>query len=139
MLIHFPGTDSNLRPRIMKEWEDRLLNDRNLYNVPLNETRAYTNTTEFWENGAKHEEARQKDYWRHYHLMAYDVGPKEDDITRTGVKEIQERMKDINNQTEIDMAIKAFQDERITLKREAYRRFYAEMLNGTRPDKTNAV
>jgi len=139
MLIHFPGTDSNLRPRIMKEWEDRRVMNRDMYNVPLNQTRAYTNTTEFWQNGAKHEEQRQKDYWRHYHLMAFDVGPKEDDVTRAGVKEIEDRMKGVNSQAEINAAVKAFKEERIPPKREAYRKAYAEMLNGTRPDKTHPV
>lgn len=122
----------------MKEWEDRRVANVNLYNVPGNETRVYTNTTEFWKNGAKHEEERQKDYWRHYHLMAYDVGPKEDDITRAGVRKIEERMKG-NPRAEIDAAIQAYKDERIPLKREAYRTAYAEMLNGTRTDKTYPV
>ena len=135
LLIHFPGTTKDSRPDIMQDWTDKRMRNLDTYNVLLNETRAYTNISSFWKHDAKNENMRQDHYWRCFNLVAHDVGPKEDDITRSGVKDIEARMAEARSPPwDIERAVKNFEDERVPLKREAYRKAYQEIMNGTKRD-----
>jgi hypothetical protein len=133
LLIHFPGSEADLRTQLMNEWWDRTQLEPEVWSIPFNKTRCYKEIAKFWENDALDEQERDIEHRRRRQIMD-SIGGKIDDKRRVREADIRKEWKFNSTDEEIDKQIEREMKDWDAHKMEAFRNEEEARLNGSKED-----
>ncbi|KAK4985235.1 hypothetical protein LTR50_006083 [Elasticomyces elasticus] len=113
LLVHLPGTEGS-RPDLIREWQERIEEEPEKYEVPLGETYYPDSISEFWASDARRENERQTTYQRRWKLLQ-DVGFQLDRETEKAIEEAKASTEG-KEQVQIEAAVKAAEERSVEQK-----------------------